>query len=124
MLYKIWLDDAREAPEGYLHIKTAEECIAFLEIQWYNIEILSLDHDLGENKQTGYDVVKYIEERVHIIGSYVTFQMLIHSDNPVGIKNMKAGIESIKKRDEINVKIAEEVYNHRDEDWNGDEELF
>lgn len=70
--------------------------IRFLEKYWGTIEHISLDHDFGdESYYTGYDVVKFIEEKVHVHGWEPTFTMTIHSDNPAGIANMKAGINSI-----------------------------
>lgn len=47
------------------------------------IQILSLDHDLGEEK-TGYDIAKFIVENEIKIK-----QINIHSANPVGRDNIK-----------------------------------
>ena len=60
---KIWIDDVREAPEGYVHIHSvdeAKECIIFAEEQYakrntvmyycghYQIELIDIDHDAGD----------------------------------------------------------------------------
>ena len=40
---KLYLDDIREAPKGWTLIRTAEDCIKFLETNV--VSIISLDHD-------------------------------------------------------------------------------
>lgn len=95
---KIYLDDVRPCPKGWVLAKTAWECIDLLQkCNGFTIA-LSLDHDLGdESNGTGYDVVKWIEERQHDTPVYYITPSIItiHSANPVGIAKMKAGIESI-----------------------------
>src|SRR5574338_972354 len=93
---KLWLDDVREAPEGWTRCYTAEDVIDVLIRGWENIEEISLDHDLGEGVRSGYDVVNFIEAHIH---SYRVKPPIlrIHSANPVGRKNMEAGIASIEK---------------------------
>jgi ABC-type uncharacterized transport system fused permease/ATPase subunit len=61
---KVWLDDLREAPQGWVHVRSPEEAIALLRSG--KVEELSLDHDLGLVDQngreiTGYDVLTWIE---------------------------------------------------------------
>ena len=94
---KIYLDDVREAPEGWILIRTGESLIAILRAQEGKIEALSLDHDLGEGKMSGYEVLKWMEAQVFLYGYKPPKTILIHSDNPVGRKNMKAAIKSIYK---------------------------
>lgn len=91
---KIWLDDVRETPEGWVRFKTAESLIDFLSNNFNLVEEISFDHDLGENVETGYDVLTWIEEYVFNHRDHVPV-MTIHSDNGPGIKNMRAAIESI-----------------------------
>ena len=55
-----------------------------------NVEVISLDHDLGEEK-TGYDVVKFMAEE-NIWPSVVK----VHSMNPVGRDNMLSVINRYK----------------------------
>ena len=64
-MINLYIDDTRPKPEGFILAKTAEEAIKIIDSE--NIEILSLDHDLGTNRRgqlspTGYDLVKYICE--------------------------------------------------------------
>lgn len=84
---RLWLDDVRPAPEGWLHVKTVAEAKSVLS----KIQVLdlSLDHDLGED-ETGYDLVKWLAE-THVNWPYN--KPTIHSMNPVGRDNMQATIE-------------------------------
>ena len=46
---KIWVDDVRKAPYGYVHIKSVNDFIEWAEENGYGkIEVLDLDHDAGE----------------------------------------------------------------------------
>ena len=92
---KIWLDDVRDAPIGWTWYKTAESLLADLEAIWDSIVIISLDHDLGNDVATGYDVAKRIEEIVRTTNCPLHFDILVHSANPVGRKNIGAAIDSI-----------------------------
>lgn len=77
---KLFLDDLRNVPNGYIVARTYEECVSLLENN--KIETISLDHDLG-TKKTGYDVCLWlIEHKIY------PKEILIHSANPVGQKNM------------------------------------
>lgn len=95
---KLWLDDIRPAPEGWTWIKDAWHAIALLAelctiSHSSDIEI-SLDHDLGDDKNgTGYDVAKSIESGAHS-GTIPRIKWNVHSANPVGRKNMIAALES------------------------------
>lgn len=83
---KIWLDDVRPAPKGYLHAWNYEGAIYLIEhlsCLENDIELISFDHDLGENK-SGYDVAKYIVENHIPIKEYK-----VHSANPVGRFNIE-----------------------------------
>jgi hypothetical protein len=61
-IVRIWLDDERPAPEGWLLVKSAQEVISILKSS--KILEISLDNDLGLEDQEGYDVVKFLEEAV------------------------------------------------------------
>ena len=83
---KIWIDDVRQAPEGFRHCKTYAQAIASLEYFMLcegGIDLVCFDHDLGEEK-SGYDIAKYIVENQIPIGAF-----FIQSMNPVGAKNIR-----------------------------------
>ena len=81
----LYIDDIR-FPEYFHQIgaeitvaRTYDEAIQYLGDEY---DVISLDHDLGEEK-TGYDIAKYIVENQIDIGSFK-----IHSMNVVGRKNI------------------------------------
>ena len=93
---RIWLDDERNpsdpfiqkefgAAGGELWVKTPEEAIVLLEQG--NVSSISLDHDLGEHVNSGEKVAKWIEEAAYF-GKIEPLEWRVHSQNPVGAKNM------------------------------------
>jgi len=106
---KVWLDDLLDSPEhsdrhtppNYVGVKTAWEAIDLL--KQGNVEEISLDHDLGDDKKfgTGYDVAKFIEEEAFKSksGENAIPPLIIktHSDNAVGVSNMKMAIKNAYK---------------------------
>ena len=95
---KVWLDDVREAPEAWIHVRTPEEAIDFLRAGV--VEEISLDHDLGiftdEGEATGYDVLLWIEAEVAAQRLNPPV-MHVHSANPVAHRRMGRAIASIKR---------------------------
>lgn len=89
---KIWLDDERPMPAEFdVHLKRGEHAIRALRLG--GITCISLDHDLGdESEVTGYDVAKFIEEAAYK-GTLAPLEVLIHSANPVGVKNMQLALK-------------------------------
>lgn len=95
-MIRLWLDDLRPMPNDFtLHVKTAHEAIEILKTN--DVEYISFDHDLGEEKNgTGYDVAKWIEENVY----NKVIKMMewnIHSANPVGRKNIESAMKSAER---------------------------
>lgn len=90
---KVWLDDVREAPQGWDLVTNYSDCVALLATG--KVCYLSLDHDLGTT-ETGYNVATWIERKVWEDGFYPPV-IEIHSANPVGRKNIEAAIASIKR---------------------------
>jgi hypothetical protein len=91
---KIFLDDIRKTPIGWVRTYTAEETIELLGNN--NVHEISLDHDLGEDRLEGYKVLTWIEEQVY--SNFYTPPIIhIHTDNPAGRKRMVAAVKSIEK---------------------------
>lgn len=90
---KIWLDDMRAAPKGWIRVTNYDDCIKILESG--KVCYLSLDHDLG-TLETGYDVATWIEQKVWQEAFYPPV-IEVHSANPVGRKKIEAAIASIKR---------------------------
>lgn len=89
-MIKIFLDDVRSTPEGYVRTYTAEETIEMIKRHDGNIRCVSLDNDLGIGYTEGREVMKWIEEQAHEGTIKPIFQLIIHSANPVAQDEMKA----------------------------------
>ena len=64
---RVYLDDEREIPEGWVRVYWPNEAIELLKTG--EVVEISLDHDLGDDERgTGYDVVLWIEEAVATTG--------------------------------------------------------
>jgi hypothetical protein len=85
---KIWVDDIRTAPEGYIwcrSVNEAKKVIRRLEEQGLPIELLDLDHDAGDFCGDGGDYIRlldYLEETGR------NYRCAVHSMNPVGVRQM------------------------------------
>jgi hypothetical protein len=90
---KLYLDDERPAPEGWVLVKTSREAIEVLCTG--TVEELSLDHDLGDGNGSGYDVLTWLEEQVYFGRMSCPKSIHIHSANPVGCQRMKQVISSL-----------------------------
>jgi len=91
----VYLDDERETPEGWHRVYWLEEAIELL--QTGMVEVISLDHDLGDDERgTGYDVVKWIEEQV-VTAGFAPPVIHVHSANVSARTKMELGIRSIER---------------------------
>ena len=92
---KVYLDDEREAPHGWVRTRWPVDTIELLKTG--EVTDLSLDHDLGDDERgTGYDVLFWIEEQVAMEG-FVPPAMSVHSANSSARIKMEAGIRAIKR---------------------------
>lgn len=92
---KVYLDDVREAPDGWVLAKTVNDVFHYLENN--NVEEISLDFDLGENTLTGNCVLNYLERLIRK-GELKNIPIIhIHSMNPVGRKIIQDKLKEIKK---------------------------
>lgn len=92
---KVYLDDLRPTPEGWVRVYWPDEAIELLKTG--EVEIISLDHDLGDDERgTGNDVVLWIEEAV-FTQHFTPPEIKVHSANSAARKKMEAGIASIKQ---------------------------
>jgi hypothetical protein len=102
----LYVDDLRDCPPGFVIARSYEDAILYLKSR--NINILSLDHDLGEDQSgnlnpSGYDLVKYICEN-----GLRANKIYIHTDNSVGRDNMYQTLLGAQKRGFIESDI--EIY--------------
>ena len=90
---KLWIDDLRPAPEGYIWCKSTNETIRNIKIAIKNdvkIDLIDIDHDAGSYVADGGDYFRVLD--------FMEFYMLdipihIHSMNPVGVENMRRIIQ-------------------------------
>ena len=106
---KMWLDDIRPAPEGWVHVKSDFDARVYL--AQGVVDIASLDHDLGrcdmclsqtyassfgqaddfcEHVGSGYSLVCWMEETGH----WPKGKPNVHSANPVGRARMEMVINA------------------------------
>ena len=98
---KLWIDDVRPAPEGYVWCKSvneAKEAILNAEddikYHWKHygykstrmeIQLIDIDHDAGDYGPPDYiKILDWLEETGR------SYPIRIHSMNPVGVANMRA----------------------------------
>jgi hypothetical protein len=100
---RLWLDDDlidRVAPQGWVHVTTAQEAIRLLDTG--TVVELSLDHDLGDDERfgRGIDVVDWLAEQqeVHSRVLWPRDGITIHSANPSGRDAMVRAIENYAAR--------------------------
>lgn len=87
----IFLDDLRPCPKGFTWIKNVDYLIHEFKCRRdskLKINILSLDHDLGENELTGYDFCKWLVEEGYDNPEIYPNIIYLHTDNGVGRDNM------------------------------------
>jgi hypothetical protein len=92
---KLWVDDVRPAPEGYIWVKSVNEAkellTSYLEFPSHLISkvLIDLDHDAGDFAKDGGDYIKLLDwlEQLKTQTRYIDFH--IHSQNPVGVENMR-----------------------------------
>lgn len=93
MQIKVYLDDERHTPDGWVRVYWPDEAIALLEGD--TVAEISLDHDLGDDDRgTGYDVVLWIEEAV-ITRGFIPPKISVHSANSSACHKMELGIKTI-----------------------------
>ena len=92
---KVYLDDERPTPEGWVAARWPDEAIRLLETG--EVTELSLDHDLGDDERgTGYTVVLWLEEAVATRG-FVPPEVTVHTANASARVKMLQGVENIRK---------------------------
>ena len=101
-IIKIWLDDQRNAPEGWIHLHNIEEVERLVELirggNDFLIDTMSFDFHLAHPKN-GLDVMKYladlcIKEKTKIFWPKT---ILYHSNDAKGVEIMRSFAESFEK---------------------------
>ena len=87
---KIYVDDIRPVPEGFIGTKSVNETIALIlqiESEGGEIALLDLDHDLGDYAKDGGDAINILDFLVARRGKL--YPVVLHTMNPVGAANMR-----------------------------------
>lgn len=85
----LWVDDVKAAPEGWAVARTYDDAMKLL--ARYDYVTVALDHDLGDDGNTGYDILCAMER-----GEVRTPErLMIISLNPVGAARMKTVAERL-----------------------------
>jgi hypothetical protein len=93
---KLWIDDIRPAPEGYIWCHSVFRAMKEIMINENRIangydetpiQLIDIDHDSGEFYQYGGDYIKLLDWLEETNRNY---PIRIHSMNPVGRENMRA----------------------------------
>ena len=95
---KLWIDDVRPAPEGYVWRKSVNATKQYIKefermyetFKLDKVEVIDIDHDAGEFIYDGGDYIKLLDWLEETGRNY---PICIHSMNPVGVANMRAIIE-------------------------------
>ena len=90
---KLWVDDVRKPPVGYVWSKSVYDASCWIIVQENRnerFELIDIDHDAGEYAQYGGDYIKLLDWLEETGRNY---PIRIHSMNPVGVANMRAIIK-------------------------------
>lgn len=98
---KIWVDDVRPAPDGYVWCQTVNEAKHIITHVFSlhhihhtanlpSIDLLDLDHDAGEMSRWGGDYIKILD---WLEKQNWSIPIKLHTMNPVGRENMRAIIQ-------------------------------
>ena len=83
---KVWLDDLRPAPEGYIWCKSVNEAKRIIVSAEKSISVIDCDHDLGDFAYDGGDGIKLLD---WLAERETFYPVEIHTANPVGRANME-----------------------------------
>lgn len=104
-MMKIWIDDVRPAPAGYVWCKSTLNALHTIYHNADEIVEINLDHDAGEYAFEGGDFINVIKElerlchssnalkRAYWLEHCINYRFVLHSANPVGVQNMRAIIQ-------------------------------
>lgn len=93
---KIFLDDVRNPdytypldPDGWVVVRNYQEFVEAL-TEHVQPEVISFDHDLGDDPETGMDCLHWLIERaLDGITNLHEVDLRVHSANPAGADNLR-----------------------------------
>lgn len=92
---RLWVDDVRPAPEGYVWRKSVNAAKRYIKefermhktFKLDKVEVIDIDHDAGDYAYDGGDYIKLLDWLEETGRNY---PIRIHSQNVVGRMNMEA----------------------------------
>jgi hypothetical protein len=91
---KLYLDDARETPEGWVRVYTVEQCIALLETGI--VEYVSFDNDLGDGQPEGHIALDHLEMLAFTDPTFLIPKITVHSANEGRAPSMRQVAEKLE----------------------------
>lgn len=88
-MIKIWIDDIRPAPKGYIWIRSVNEAKRFFNSPIGKnriVALVDLDHDAGDFASFGGDYIRLLDWFEETGRNY---PIRLHSMNPIGVQNMR-----------------------------------
>lgn len=79
----VYLDDYRPCPRGFVLASTVEECKLLVDSE--EIDVLSLDYDLGWGQPAGIEAVRHI-----VAANRFPRRIYLHTSSPAGRQQMYA----------------------------------
>lgn len=111
---RVWLDDDpvdREAPEGWVHVRSAREA-CFLLLSGRVVE-LSLDNDLNNNENenefgSGFQAIDFLEEQHFVCGNplWPRDGIAFHTANASAEKRMVRSVEAVGGREGVSYEVV------------------
>jgi hypothetical protein len=93
---KVYLDDNRPAPVGWVLVRTADEAISLL--RQGDVTEMSLDYDLGDpHFGTGLDVLDWLEQALSERRVQLP-RLMAHSGSMLGRRRLQAAIALLEER--------------------------
>ena len=97
---KLWIDDVRPAPEGYVWCKSVNEAKSLIQYAesthhskyapCHGCHLIDTDHDAGDYAKDGGDYIRLLDWLEETGRNY---PIRIHSQNPVGVANIRRIIQ-------------------------------
>lgn len=104
-MIKIWIDDVREAPAGYVWCKSTRDALRTIVMKHKDeVCLIDLDHDAGDYANDGGDFINVLKELERLSRTprnknywgprCKEIEFRLHSANAVGVQNMRAIIQA------------------------------
>ena len=86
MMMKLWVDDIRPAPDGFIWCKSVNQAKAAITAYEHQYSCDNILIDLDNDGDDYFKILDWLEEK-NIVDTGYFFK--IHSKNPVGVMRMK-----------------------------------